>query len=227
MNKELLKQLDEIESRGNYLEMGDVLIANINHAKSDPQYAIFLMKCVAKGGLIKGNNRFIMVGLNMTASSEKSGGMLDRFLDKQSNNVINIGKENMLKLTNSYFLQAIDTVITYGDDSMIDSANSIMKLLYDSISKMLKHKATMNYKTYNAIVSVICPIGNKIADNIVGSSKSELPGAKAMVESFVFSIMNPLKAFISGFLGLLNGSSIPTETRGNVNATYKKLIALK
>jgi hypothetical protein len=226
MNKDLLKQLTEIESRGNYLEMSDVLIANVNHAKSDPQYAIYAMKCVAKGGLNKGNNRFVMVGLKMTASSENSGGMFDRLVAKKSNNVIDIGKENMVKLTNSYFLQAIDTVITYGDDIMIDSANSIMKPLYESISRMLKHKATMNYTTYNAIASVICPIGNKIADNIIGSSKSELPGAKAMVESFVLSIMTPLKAFISGFLGLLNGSSIPTGTRRDVNATYKKMKAL-
>lgn len=226
MNENLKKQLEEIEQRGNYLEMDNVLMANMGLAVNDADYAIYTLKCIMHGGMIIGRNVKVAQALNKSGSSESDGNLLDRILAKKSNDIIDIGKDGLLTLTNSYFIVVIKTAITYGNSDIIDQAAKLICPLYGPIGEMLKHKGDLNFTTYNVVAALMCMLGNTIADSVVQTGKTNFPGSKNIIGGFAESVMIPLKSFISGFFGLLVGSGVPRNIRNQVAETYQKMIKM-
>lgn len=226
MNENLKKQLEEIEQRGNFIEMDNVLMANMGLAVNDADYAIYTLKSIVHGGMSIGRNAQVAQLLNKSGSNERDGNFFDRMLAKKANDVIDIGKGGILMLTNSYFILAIKTAITYGNSDIIDQAAKLICPLYSPIGEMLKHKKTINFETYSVVAALMCMVGNTIADSVVQTNKTNFPGSKNIIGGFVESVMIPLKSFISGFFGFFVGSSVPRNIRNQVNDTYQKMVKM-
>lgn len=226
MNENLKKQLEEIEQRGNYLEMNNVLMANMGLAVNDADYAIYTLKCIMHGGMTIGRDVKVAQALNKSRSSENNGNLLNRILAKKLNDTIDIGKDGLLTLTNSYFIMAIKTAITYGNNNIIDQAAKLICPLYGPIGEMFKHKETLDFPAYNVVAALMCMLGNTIADSVVQTNKTNFPGSKNIIGGFVESVMIPLKSYFSGFSGLLARICVPRNIRNQVAETYQKMIKM-
>lgn len=221
MNENLKKQLEDIEQRENYLEMDNVLMANMGLAINDADYAIYVIKCILHGGMSSGKQFELELKLNVGATS--GDGKFDKLFAKKSLKTLNIGKQAILDLTNNYFIRALKTVIAYGNSDIIDQAAKLIYPLCSSIGKMLKHKCVLSFENYNAVASLMCTLGNTIADSVIQANKANFIGSKNIIGSFSEFVIAPLKAFISGLTGLIAGSSVQRDIRMQVKETYKKL----
>ena len=226
MNENLKNQLAEIEQRGNYLEMSNVLIFNPAPLTNDAECALYALKCVVHGGLSVGNNVKIITQFGMTEQNEAEGNILDRSVARKSNNAREIGKRGIITLTNSYFINAIQTVITYGNSEMIGQAAKIICPLYSPIGEMLKNKCFVSYDTYSCVASIMCELGNMIADGVTNTNKANFPGSKDIIGGFAEFVMTPLKAYLGGFFGLLIGSSVSSTIKNQVKNTYAKMVSM-
>lgn len=223
MEETLKKQLEEIEQRGNYLEMNNALRLNMGLALTDADYSIFVLKCILHGGMADGENDMVSRALNGSRENENDSMLINRVLAKKTNDVIDIGRKNVLVLTNSNFILAIKTIITYGKSETIDEAAKLICPLYGPVGEMLKHKGTINFKTYNLVAALMCVLGNTIADSVIQTNKAAFSGSKNIISGFKESIMVPLKSYISGFNGLLVGNGVPRNIRNQVKETYNKM----
>ena len=165
----------------------------------------------------------IAKAFNNSVQSSSGDGTLDKVLNKMSSKVGDIGKESILKITNSYLIMGLQTVIIYGDKNIIDKTADLIVTLYAPLREMLKHKGTISFHTYNIVAKVMCMIGNNICNDAAKAGKTDYSGVQKIIGGFIDDIMVPLKAYIKGFIGFMALGSIPSDVRKLIKDTAKKV----
>ena len=229
----LLKQLSEIEQRKNYLEMEDVINRNIDLMASDPDFCIFVIKCVINGGLASGNNDDIVYELE---KSKKTGAsditltdkILGKMFNKKSNEQLASGASSVIKLTNANLIDAIRTIVIYGNNERIDQASKLMETLYPGFTPMMNNKIGIGARAYKLVAWTMCEVGKIIMDNVKLTNKVNFPGAKNMIGAFATEVMKPISEYIrGGILGWFMDPDISKELKERIKDTYQKLLSMK
>lgn len=214
----------EIEQRGNYLEMEDVLMSNLFILETDADFAIWCLKCIASGGMKKGENVRVKAILNSCKQNDRQGNLFDRLINKKGNEMISAGSKSLIVLTNSFFIASLRTVIKYGNNQLLGVTSKIITPFYASIEPMLNNRAFMTSRLYEVVAALMCSIGNQIVDDIVRTNKTNFPASKDIIGGFVESVMCPLNDCKKGILGKLIVSSVPREVLTQVDDTYNKIM---
>lgn len=234
MEKELKKQVDAAISSGNYLQASNLLMPKFMDVMSDVETAEAFINCIIHGALNAGENKKVIQIFN-ELETDGQGTAKDGFfmkllmkkVDKKSANLVYDNKPAILKLTNSYLLTALQGVLTAGDSDAIERVANQIETLYGPINVLVSSKLFITYKTYNVIGELMCAVGKIMIDAIKATGKKDYPGCKVLVGGFQEKVVVPLIKFISGFVGLLNGSSIPQKIRADIKRLNADLLSLK
>lgn len=233
MDERLKNQLAEIETRKNYLEMENVLSKNISLMKEDPEFCIYVIKCVINGGFAGENNGYIIKELEKCKKSDSKDvtlmeKILGKIFNKKSNANLESGANSVIKLTNMNLMDSVKTVLIYGNNELIEEASNLMATLYPGFAIMMNKSVGISAKAYALVAQTMCNFGKMIMDNVKLTNKANFPGAKNMIGAFATEVMKPILDFIKGgILGFVNATSIDNEMKEYINVTYKNLLSMK
>lgn len=222
---ELTKALTEIESRGNYAEMSDVLLAN-KKFRNDADYALFSLKCVIHGGLKAGEDKALCEYLESLYADNSviSGGgfvakLANKALSKLSEKELVTAQNEIRIMTNKFFIESIRGVLTYGNNEYIGKVVELTTPIFAKVKNLKNYK----YDFYTVFLPPMCVIGDAIADIAVSTNKQNFPAVKNLAGVFKENVIDVLIKPLGGLFGF----PATADEKRAIKSTCNKLGSLQ